>query len=65
MALTEENGGSNMVMPVAPMYGGGFGGNSGWAETTAGGLFFSSCSHLAAGVMALAVAMVGAVCLTL
>lgn len=30
MALTEENGGSNMVMPVAPMYGGGFGGNSGW-----------------------------------
>ena len=35
MALTDENGGSNMVMPVAPMYGngnGGFGdfGNGGW-----------------------------------
>lgn len=34
MALTDENG-SNMVMPVAPMYGNGggdgfFGGNSGW-----------------------------------
>lgn len=35
MALTDENGSSNMVMPVAPMYGGnngGFGdfGGSGW-----------------------------------
>jgi len=36
MALTDENG-SNMVMPVAPMYGGGnggfgngFGGDWGW-----------------------------------
>lgn len=30
MALTEESGGSNMVMPVAPMYGGGGFGNGGW-----------------------------------
>ena len=36
MALTEENGGNGMVMPVAPMYGGGgsgfggWGGDSGW-----------------------------------
>lgn len=35
MALTEENGGNGMVMPVAPMYGGGsgfggFGGDNGW-----------------------------------
>ena len=35
MALTEENGGGNgMIMPVAPMYGGGFGngfgGDNGW-----------------------------------
>ena len=35
MALTDENGSSNMVMPVAPMYGGGNGGfgdfgGSGW-----------------------------------
>ena len=34
MALT-ENGGNDMVMPVAPMYGGGgfgngFGGDNGW-----------------------------------
>jgi len=36
MALTEENGGNGMIMPVAPMYGGGgsgfggWGGDSGW-----------------------------------
>lgn len=37
MALTEGNGGSDMVMPVAPMYGGGgsgfgggWGGDNGW-----------------------------------
>lgn len=35
MALTDENGGNNMVMPVAPMYGGnngacGFGGDWAW-----------------------------------
>lgn len=35
MALTEENGGNGMIMPVAPMYGGGsgfggFGGDNGW-----------------------------------
>lgn len=35
MALTDENGGNSMVMPVAPMYGGGNGGfgdfgGSGW-----------------------------------
>ena len=29
MALTDENGGGNMVMPVAPMYGGGNGGFGG------------------------------------
>lgn len=29
MALT-ENGGNDMIMPVAPMYGNGFNGNSGW-----------------------------------
>ena len=29
MALTDGNG-TDMVMPVSPMYGGGFGGNSGW-----------------------------------
>ena len=30
MALTEENGGNGMVMPVAPMYGGGGSGFGGW-----------------------------------
>ena len=30
MALTEEGGGNGLVMPVAPMYGGGFGGNGGF-----------------------------------
>jgi len=29
MALTDENGGTGMVMPVAPMYGGGYGNNGG------------------------------------
>lgn len=29
MALTDSNGGSDMVMPVAPMYGGGYGGGFG------------------------------------
>ena len=29
MALTDENG-SGMVMPVAPMYGGGYGNNGGF-----------------------------------
>ena len=29
MALTDENGGNGMVMPVAPMYGGGYGNNNG------------------------------------
>ena len=31
MALTDDNG-TGMVMPVAPMYGGGFGGNSGFGS---------------------------------
>ena len=30
MSLTEGNGGNEMVMPVAPMYGGGNGGFGGW-----------------------------------
>ena len=30
MALTDENGSSGMVMPVAPMYGNG--GNGGWGD---------------------------------
>lgn len=31
MALTDENGGNGMVMPVSPMYGGGYGnGNNGF-----------------------------------
>ena len=30
MALTEENGGNGMIMPVAPMYGGGGSGFGGW-----------------------------------
>lgn len=30
MALTEENGGNGMIMPVAPMYGGGSSGFGGW-----------------------------------
>lgn len=31
MSLTEGNGGNEMVMPVAPMYGGGSGGGfGGW-----------------------------------
>lgn len=30
MALTEENGGNGMIMPVAPMYGGGSGFGGGW-----------------------------------
>lgn len=30
MSLTEGNGGNDMVMPVAPMYGGGSGGFGGW-----------------------------------
>ena len=29
MALSDENGSTGMVMPVAPMYGGGYGGNNG------------------------------------
>lgn len=29
MALTDESG-NGMVMPVSPMYGGGFGGNNGF-----------------------------------
>lgn len=29
MALTDENGGNGMIMPVAPMYGGGYGGGFG------------------------------------
>jgi len=29
MALTDENGNTGMVMPVAPMYGGGYNGNNG------------------------------------
>ena len=29
MALTDENNGTGMVMPVAPMYGGGYGNNGG------------------------------------
>lgn len=29
MALTDENSGTGMVMPVAPMYGGGYGNNGG------------------------------------
>lgn len=33
MALTDENGSTGMVMPVAPMYGnGGNGGNGGWGD---------------------------------
>lgn len=28
MALTDENGGNGMIMPVQPMYGGGGGGRS-------------------------------------
>lgn len=31
MALTDESG-SGMVMPVAPMYGGGYGGGSGFGN---------------------------------
>ena len=48
MALTDENGTSNMVMPVAPMYGGnggdgGFGfGNGGWWLLI---LFFLLCGN--------------------
>lgn len=30
MALTEENGGNGMIMPVSPMYGGGGSGFGGW-----------------------------------
>jgi len=30
MALTDENGSTGMVMPVAPMYGGGYGNNGGF-----------------------------------
>lgn len=30
MSLTESNGGNDMVMPVAPMYGGGNGFGNGW-----------------------------------
>lgn len=30
MALTDENGGTGMVMPVAPMYGGGYGNGGGF-----------------------------------
>lgn len=30
MALTEESGGNGMIMPVAPMYGGGSGFGGGW-----------------------------------
>lgn len=30
MALTDENGGNGMIMPVQPMYGGGYGGNGGF-----------------------------------
>lgn len=30
MALTDESNGNGMVMPVSPMYGGGFGGNNGF-----------------------------------
>lgn len=30
MSLTESNGGNDMIMPVAPMYGGGSGFNGGW-----------------------------------
>lgn len=30
MALTENGGGNDMVMPVAPMYGGGSGFGGGW-----------------------------------
>ena len=30
MALTDESGGTGMVMPVAPMYGGGYGNNGGF-----------------------------------
>lgn len=30
MAITEEGGGNGLVMPVAPMYGGGFGGGGGF-----------------------------------
>ena len=32
MALTDENGGNGMVMPVAPMYGGGNGGFGGFGD---------------------------------
>ena len=32
MALTEESGGNGMVMPVAPMYGGGAGFGGGWGS---------------------------------
>ena len=30
MALTDENGGNGMIMPVQPMYGGGYGGQGGF-----------------------------------
>lgn len=32
MSLTEGNGGNDMVMPVAPMYGGGSG-FGGWGDS--------------------------------
>ena len=33
MSLTEGNGGNDMVMPVAPMYGGGGSGFGGWGDS--------------------------------
>ena len=41
MSVLDGNGNSNgMVMPVAPMYGGGYGGGNGWGFGNDGGLFW-------------------------
>lgn len=41
MALTDEGNGTGMVMPVAPMYGGGYGGQGGFGSA---GIGRGSCS---------------------
>ena len=40
MSLSNDSNGNGMVMPVAPMYGGGYGGGNGWGFGNDGGLFW-------------------------
>ena len=66
MSLTEGNGGNEMVMPVAPMYGGGGSGFGGWGGDNGWWIILLFLFALGGwGSLVSVVAMVRAQCLTL